>query len=87
MPNELGLYDMSGNVSEWCETLYDRYYDEDEEYELSPYYDPDTRACRGGSWKDNNVNCGVKSRCEYDVDIEKPTIGLRLAASQIDPEN
>lgn len=87
MPNELGLYDMSGNVSEWCETLFDRHYDEDEDYNASPYYDPDTRACRGGNWYSQIANCTVTSTESYDVDVQKSTIGLRLASSSfIDPD-
>lgn len=86
MPNELGLYDMSGNVSEWCETLFDRHYDEDEDYNANPYYDPDTRACRGGNWYSQIANCTVTSTISYDIDAQKSTIGLRLAASHIDPD-
>lgn len=86
MPNELGLYDMSGNVSEWCETLFDRHYDEDEDYNANPYYDPDTRACRGGNWYSQIANCTVTSTLSYDIDAQKSTIGLRLAASHIDPD-
>ena len=84
MPNELGLYDMSGNVSEWCEMLFDRYYEDDDD---NPYYDPDTRACRGGNWYSQIANCTVTSTVSYDVDVQKSTIGLRLAASSfIDPD-
>lgn len=84
MPNELGLYDMSGNVSEWCETLYDRYYEDDDN---NPYYDPNTRACRGGNWYSPIANCTVTSTESYDVDVQKSTIGLRLASSSfIDPD-
>lgn len=44
MPNELGLYDMSGNVEEWC---WNAYYWRDE-YTMP---EKSMRACRGGSWR------------------------------------
>ena len=52
-PNELGIFDMSGNVFEWCMDWYDEKY-----YSLSPKNDPQgpssgyLRVIRGGSWYD-----------------------------------
>ena len=51
MPNELGLYDMNGNVDEYCTDWWSRDY-----YSVSPLYNPTgpetptSRVLRGGSW-------------------------------------
>ena len=65
--NELGLYDMSGNVWEWCWDLYDAHY-----YGVSPEFNPkgpahridrwDYRVIRGGCWYDDKrqVRCAFR---------------------------
>ena len=53
LPNRLGLFDMSGNLWEWCLDNYDIKY-----YSISPYRDPKgpeegpLKVLRGGSWND-----------------------------------
>lgn len=62
-PNQLGLYDMSGNVSELCLDYYDSNY-----YSSSPKTNPsnrsrsDYRVVRGGSWGDGELYCRVAFR-------------------------
>ncbi|MDP7530588.1 MAG: SUMF1/EgtB/PvdO family nonheme iron enzyme [Candidatus Scalindua sp.] len=84
-PNGLGLYDMMGNVWEWCSDWYDRNY-----YENSPAKNPQgpsdglTRVLRGGAWISKPPNhLRTVDRNDFDPDIKKfATTGFRLARDQ-----
>ena len=52
-PNAWGLYDMHGNVTEWCRDLYDkRYYAKGKHVDPENTTEPKHRVVRGGTWYD-----------------------------------
>jgi uncharacterized repeat protein (TIGR02543 family) len=78
-PNGLGLYDMSGNVHEWCWDVY-------EDYSSGAQTDPTgassswgSRVQRGGAWHGFAVYVRSASRSSSDVSYRSHSIGFRLA--------
>ncbi len=80
--NACGLYDMSGNVSEWC---FDWYGDIDG---LETVTDPlgassgSRRVIRGGSWRNNAKDCVVGGRGDGSHGGYGIVVGFRLACSE-----
>ena len=76
--NELGLYDMSGNVCEWCSGWYDSY-SSSAQTDTQGASGGSQRVFRGGSWGSFDWNCRVSIRSSVPSDFKGNSLGLRLA--------
>lgn len=65
-PNELGIYDMTGNVSEW----------------VAESNDNTARIVKGGSWSDDASNCSINSSERVSVKYKSGNIGFRVCQDE-----
>jgi formylglycine-generating enzyme required for sulfatase activity len=92
-PNGYGIYDMAGNVFEWCMDEYDSNF-----YETSPKNNPISgkeisfvdndfaeietrRVCRGGGWDSHSYRLRVATRNGFDPDSTNKGVGFRCVVS------
>lgn len=81
--NELGLFDMSGNVWEWCADWFDeKHYEQFPSNLVENPAGPElgsNRVVRGGSWNNHPDNCYATYRGWNDRDARGSRLGFRLA--------
>ena len=79
--NELGLYDMAGNVSEWCQNWYGSYVSSFQTNPTGAVSGSDRVVC-GGSWYNDARICRSSFRSHCTPDARYGNLGLRLVLSE-----
>ncbi len=79
-PNELGLYDMIGNVWEWCWDRYRKFPNQSSKEKKRA-----ERVFRGGAWNSQVSNCRAAARCKIHPSKRASILGFRPVRSVFGP--
>ncbi len=77
-PNGFGLFDMHGNVAEWCQDYYVRSYPEGQRQNPSGPTSGDIRSVRGGSFDQLPLQCRSAVRKGMQPEVRDRTVGFRV---------
>ena len=81
--NELGIYDMSGNVWEWCEDGYGSHYTAEPSPAINPVdHTAGQKVVRGGAWFYDETSARVANRRGEFPRYKSPMIGFRCVVSR-----
>lgn len=80
-PNTLGIYDMSGNLWEWCQDWQGPYSSSAANNPTGPDYGS-SKILRGGAWNGGPKNCRLSNRDGRTTDYASNRLGLRLALTE-----
>jgi formylglycine-generating enzyme required for sulfatase activity/class 3 adenylate cyclase len=81
-PNSFGLFDMLGNVCEWCNDRYEQRHSPSHNIGyMGPPSSPE-HVARGGSWKNLSNNISSKSRFRWQPMIREDTLGFRVVRGE-----
>lgn len=81
LPNKLGVYDLGGNVMEWCYDWYGDYSSSDATNPKGPTFGS-KKVLRGGSFADPAANCRTSTRMSMDPAGSNRRTGIRIALTE-----